>query len=49
MNDTQMTETKTSTFGNTYSETKGTGVLSTLIFGILVFAVMFLIAMYKGY
>ena len=49
MNETQTQENQTATFKNSYSESKGTGVISTLIFAIIVFAAMFFIAMYKGY
>lgn len=49
MNDIQTTDNKTAAYRNSYSESKGTGVISTLIFAVIVFAAMFFIAMYKGY
>ncbi len=49
MNDVQNETAKSAAYGNTYSESKGTGVISTLIFAVLVFVAMFLIAHFKGY
>ena len=42
-------ENKNQNYGNSYSESRGTGVISTLIFAVIVFVAMFLIAKFKGY
>ncbi len=42
-------DNETQYHSNRYSDSKGTGVLSTLVFAVVVTVIMFIIAYFKGF